>query len=65
MHKQILTVIILLITVTINSQEKERESRFDEISERLNVSFESNAQWYLNDKKFEDMAGWKSYYHRP
>jgi hypothetical protein len=55
MHKQILTVIILLITVTINSQEKERESRFDEISERLNVSFESNAQWYLNDKKFEDI----------
>ena len=55
MHKQILTVITLLITVTINSQEKERESRFDEISERLNVSFESNAQWYLNDKKFEDI----------
>jgi hypothetical protein len=55
MHKQILTVIILLITVTINSQEKEWESRFDEISERLNVSFESNAQWYLNDKKFEDI----------
>ena len=41
--------------VTINSQEKDRESRFDEISERLNVSFESNAQWYLNDKKFEDI----------
>ena len=54
MNKHIYTVLVFFISVAIHSQETEEKSRFDEISERLNVSIESNGQWYLNDEKFED-----------
>jgi len=54
MNKHIYTILVFFISVAIHSQETKEKSRFDEISERLNVSIESNGQWYLNDEKFED-----------
>ena len=54
MNKHIYTILVFFISVAIHSQETEGKSRFDEISERLNVSIESNGQWYLNDDKTGD-----------
>ena len=54
MNKHILAVLVFVISVAIHSQETETKSSFDKIGDRLNVSIESNGQWYLNDEKFED-----------
>ena len=54
MNKHICKVIVFLISVSIHSQETEEKSSFDKIKDRINVSMESNSQWYLNDEKFED-----------
>ena len=54
MNKQILVALVSLITVAIHSQETEEKSSFNKIIERLNVSFESNSQWYLNDDAIKD-----------
>ena len=53
MNKHILAVLVFVISVAIHSQETETKSSFDKIGDRLNVSIESNGQWYLNDEKFE------------
>ncbi|MDC1266225.1 DUF6029 family protein [Flavobacteriaceae bacterium] len=54
MNKHIYTILVFFISVAIHSQETEGKSSFDKISERLNVSIESNGQWYLNDDKTGD-----------
>ena len=54
MLKEIVTILIFFISITIHSQKTEEKSGFDSIKERLNVSFESNSQWYLNDDKTGD-----------
>ena len=54
MNKQILTIFAFFISVAIHSQKTEEKSGFGKIKERLNVSLESNSQWYLNDDAFED-----------
>ena len=55
MNKHIYTILVFFISIAIHSQETDEKSSFEEISERLNVSVESNSQWYLNDEKFEDI----------
>ena len=55
MNKHICTILVFFISVAIHSQETEEKSSFDKIKERINISFESNGQWYLNDEKFEDI----------
>ena len=54
MHKPIFAILVFFISIGIQSQETEEKSRFENIKERLNVSFESNSQWYLNDDKTGD-----------
>jgi len=54
MNKHILTILVFLISLTIHSQRAEEKSSFNKIKERLNISLESNSQWYLNDDEFED-----------
>ena len=54
MNRKILTLLVLFISVTIHSQEINEKSNFNKIKERLNVSFESTSQWYLNDDKTGD-----------
>lgn len=56
MNKRILTVLVFIISMTIHSQETEGKSNFDKILNRVNVSLESNSQWYLNDDAFEDFT---------
>ena len=54
MHKPIFAILVFFISIGIQSQETEEKSRFENIKERLNVSFESSSQWYLNDDKTGD-----------
>ena len=54
MHKPIFAILVFFISTGIQSQETEKKSRFENIKDRLNVSFESNSQWYLNDDKTGD-----------
>lgn len=54
MNKLILAFLVFFTSVAIHSQKKDEKNSFDKIKERLNVGFESNSQWYLNDDKTGD-----------
>ena len=54
MNKLILAVLVFFTSVAVHSQKTDEKNSFDKIKERLNVGFESNSQWYLNDDKTGD-----------
>ena len=54
MNKNILTVVIFFISIANYSQETQKTSTFNKIKDRINVSLESNSQWYLNDSETGD-----------
>ena len=54
MTKQSIGFLIMLCMFFANSQNDKSYSIFDEISNNLSASFESNSQWYLNDTEFGD-----------
>ena len=54
MNKYILTAVFFFISLANHSQETENKSAFNKIKDRINISLESNSQWYLNDSKAGD-----------
>ena len=54
MIKKLIILLTPLFVLSAYSQEANAESIFASVKNNLNVSFESNSQWYLNDSKFGD-----------
>ena len=52
MTKKSITHLMLICVFCLFGQKNKPSSLFDQISNNLSASFESNSQWYLNDTKF-------------
>ncbi len=54
MNKALINLFFLCISICLYPQEQKSSSSFKDIINRINISFESNTQWYLNDAKTGD-----------